>query len=126
MRSPQPTDGRRPVRPRSAPASDGGLPEQRLKIAASIADRGRNPEDSFEAPLSDIRVLCGNWIGIQPTDGTLELDYGTGTRQLRIRFDDAAAPDNRYRSFEGYVTRSRRRPRERTGARLTLLHDSNM
>jgi|GEM_PF-695228 hypothetical protein len=92
------------------------FPEQRLKIAASIADRGRNPEDSFEAPLSDIRVLCGNWIGIQPTDGTLELDYGTGTRQLRIRFDDAAAPDNRYRSFEGYVTQIAP-PTERTHRR---------
>lgn len=80
------------------------FPEQRLKIAASIADRGRDPEDSFEAPLSDMRVFCGNWIGIQPTNAVLELDYGTSTRQLRIRFDDAAAPDNRYRSFEGYVT----------------------
>ncbi|WP_123619556.1 hypothetical protein [Halorubrum sp. CSM-61] len=80
------------------------FPEQRLKILATVDKHDQRPEGSFEGPLSDMRVFCGNWIGIQPTNGVLELDYGTGTRQLQIRFDDAAAPDNRHRTFEGYVT----------------------
>ena len=80
------------------------FPEQGLKLQAQIDERGREPEDSFGAPLSEMNPICGNWIGTRPTNGTLELDCAGGARQLRIRFDDAAAPENRYRSFEGYVT----------------------
>jgi len=103
------------------------FPEQRLKIAASIADRGRNPEDSFEAPL--VRYTRTLW----------QLDrYSADGRHARtgLRTGTSTTPDSlrrrRCTRQPVPVVRGRRhadRAADRENAPapcLTLLHDSNM